>query len=698
MAVTALIKYTQNAVVGTGGEAYLGATGLLVTVENDDNTDVLSWEIELLYARPGSTLATPPGVPVLLASASSSTPSATFTPDIPGSYRIRLTVYDTAGFTGVSDIDIRNFIVPLPDKGTILPPYQKLPDPLPLSGPGSKPDEMNYGGQAFGWSGDDNLVAKGVNETLAVVDELVGVPDFSLALEGDALQKTLSSAYSFTEPSGAFFDGTHLWTVDNQTPLVRRIDPTNGNLIATIDMSPQGMTQARKVFADGSYVYVANRNDAAITIIDKSTNTVVGLGTTGGGPARGIVSDGVSVWVAVPFGTGVGLQKFSLATILGAFPGSASAATTIAVSGPTEVTLGGGFLWVTNNFWNELVKVDPIGDAVVSTASLAYRTIGVLYAHGFVWVTSDDFSTQLAKFDGTTNPPTQIGSLGSLVNIHGVTADATSVWVGRFDTNTVYRCDLTPSVIATVTGAANDTSYQDMTFDGTLVWAAARTVSSGLVGYRGFSIGLGTEALASTLPPVVAAVDFLPSARIAGDIGGTSATPLVIGLQTFPVSAGFPGFGQYLRWNGSSWASSNIIQLQGNAVSSTFPSGGQVLTWNATFFQWEPQTPSGGGGGGFTTVVTTAAPTTLLSDSDNSIVLVDSLSGARTVNLPASPSAFRQYVIKDRDDNAGTNNITIGNNGNFIDGVAAAYTLATNNGAVYLVYTGAGASLGWRVL
>jgi len=151
MAVTALIVFDQGG-PGTPGEAFEGTiAGGLVTVTNDDNTNVASWRITLTDVPPDSAL-----VPGVLASASSGTPTATFTPDTAGSYRIYLEVFDTAGFIGLVDKDIRNFGVPNA-RGIIPPPYQKLPDPLPVTGsgePGEKPNETNYGGQVRGWAGN----------------------------------------------------------------------------------------------------------------------------------------------------------------------------------------------------------------------------------------------------------------------------------------------------------------------------------------------------------------------------------------------------------------------------------------------------------------------------------------------------------------------------------------------------------------
>ncbi len=140
---TALIVFNQGG-PGTPGEAFEGTVaGGLVTVTNDNNTGVTSWTITLLDVPPDSAL-----VPGVLATAVSGTPSASFTPDVPGSYRIRLDVLAGAAL----DTDIRNFGI-RNARGVIVPPYQQLPTPLPLVGPGSKPDEQNYGGQSRGWTG-----------------------------------------------------------------------------------------------------------------------------------------------------------------------------------------------------------------------------------------------------------------------------------------------------------------------------------------------------------------------------------------------------------------------------------------------------------------------------------------------------------------------------------------------------------------
>jgi hypothetical protein len=159
MPATALLKFAQGSNVGNNGRALIVTAGTSVTISNSNNADVQSYRIELLYAPPDSSMYIIPGidVPTVLAQGNG-VPSAALTPEvgIHGTYRIRLTVWSGPGYSGQSDVDIRCFSVPTPNKLFVKPPYQKFPDPLPLEGEGKageKPDELNFQNQRWGWSG-----------------------------------------------------------------------------------------------------------------------------------------------------------------------------------------------------------------------------------------------------------------------------------------------------------------------------------------------------------------------------------------------------------------------------------------------------------------------------------------------------------------------------------------------------------------
>src|SRR5262245_53470249 len=105
---TALIQFTQGLATDVAGKAVIGTFGdfSAVTVDNGDNTGVVSWVIYLLDAPSDSTTYPPAAQPQILAQAVDNTPTTTFTPDVAGSYRVMLEVTDAGGSI---DRDIRCF-------------------------------------------------------------------------------------------------------------------------------------------------------------------------------------------------------------------------------------------------------------------------------------------------------------------------------------------------------------------------------------------------------------------------------------------------------------------------------------------------------------------------------------------------------------------------------------------------------------
>src|SRR6056300_1024359 len=72
---------------------------------------------------------------------------------------------------------------------------------------------------------------------------------------------------------------------------------------------------------------------------------------------------------------------------------------------------------------------------------------------------------------------------------------------------------------------------------------------------------------------------------------------------------------------------------------------------------------------------------------------IDTTSAAHTITLPSSPSAGDTVAIKDYAGTFGTNNLTIGRNGNNIQGVANNSSISTNRASIILVYSDA--TKGW---
>ena len=171
MAASALIKFTQAGVVsGVAGQALFGVLGTNVFLTNSNDADVASWQIDLVYADPNSSLAIT--IPFAF-SDNSNTPAAVFLPDVRGSYRWVLKVWSVINRIGdPSDVDIRVFSVPEANSSVVLPSQiWPLPLPDPRSGlPTAKPNELNYSGQLDGWAGNDDFSVYLMNSFIRAFD------------------------------------------------------------------------------------------------------------------------------------------------------------------------------------------------------------------------------------------------------------------------------------------------------------------------------------------------------------------------------------------------------------------------------------------------------------------------------------------------------------------------------------------------
>src|SRR6056300_763692 len=90
---------------------------------------------------------------------------------------------------------------------------------------------------------------------------------------------------------------------------------------------------------------------------------------------------------------------------------------------------------------------------------------------------------------------------------------------------------------------------------------------------------------------------------------------------------------------------------------------------------------------------TTAKTASFTAVSGNGY-FVNTTSGAITLTLPASPSAGDIVAVRDYAQTFATNNLTIGRNGQPIDGLSNDFTLSTNGQAITLVYVDG--TQGWK--
>jgi hypothetical protein len=327
MSHTALLKFTQGPNTDIAGRAVLGTlTDGAVTITNGDNTDIVSWEIEVLDVPPGS--AVPVGE---LATGVSATPTASFSPDVRGGcWRIRLVVHGTEGGT---DEDIRCFGV-LDHRGHLSPPLQSDPDPLDES---LKPNELNFAGQVRGWAGDNNIFLWRFFRTYEDQSvKLVTTTPFTpvSATEADVYQvqtTTIGSASVFNVPT---------FVRTGQTVTVQDGQNTAATNPVTINL-PGGHT-----FVDGSSSVVISLNGGSVRLlkigatswvveegnivgVSTSLTSFLRVGTAPGSGATAVASQG-------HFRVRKDFSMFARAS------GDAADKKVLGLDGSDNLTLGGG--------------------------------------------------------------------------------------------------------------------------------------------------------------------------------------------------------------------------------------------------------------------------------------------------------------------------------------------------------------------
>ena len=190
------------------------------------------------------------------------------------------------------------------------------------------------------------------------------------------------------------------------------------------------------------------------------------------------------------------------------------------------------------------------------------------------------------------------------------------------------------------------------------------------------------------------------AAAASGTVTSVAATvPTLLSISGSPITASgtlaitYSGTALPVANGGTSLTTltaNNVILGNGaSAPSFVAPStSGNVLTSNGT--TWASSTPAAGG------ISYTTTKTASYAAVANDGVLTNTTGGAFTVTLPASPTNGQQIIVADAGGDWGTNNLTIGRNGNNIADLAQDLTCDISGASVQLVYNST-ATATWEV-
>lgn len=293
----ALIKFTQGGNVGSPGRALIGSR-YDATINNSDNTNVASWQIDLVWKPIGSALT----LGTLAFNNNGNTPTANFTPDMPGSYRFVLSTWDIINRVGIpTDKDIRVFAVPDPVTGIIKPPMQVTPRPLPSPDTGlagAKEYEMNFNGYDHDWAG--NACRYLINNAFSQID----VP----FVAGTGTQPPIVGAINYSNANGFSFGLsasnviTGSYTVPSTAGLISRVNISGGttsnnlsNIIFSnsnnVSFGLNGSTMTGSIPVQSNQTIglfaVGNTTQNSSTTLDARTFSIQGAGIASVGYSAG---------------------------------------------------------------------------------------------------------------------------------------------------------------------------------------------------------------------------------------------------------------------------------------------------------------------------------------------------------------------------------------------------------------------------
>ncbi|HKD95339.1 MAG TPA: BTAD domain-containing putative transcriptional regulator, partial [Gaiellaceae bacterium] len=209
-----------------------------------------------------------------------------------------------------------------------------------------------------------------------------------------------------------------VWVTNSESGTVTKLDPATGKYVDTIGVG----SDLNDVAVGLGYVWVADGNDGTVTQIDPRLDQVVrpipqgGPSTVRPDPVFYVAVDSSYVWAT----RGSQLLRID--------PKSGAARVWANVGSPTGLTTGGGYVWVTSQSQNELLRISPGTPNRVDKEQLPAEPIAPVFARGSLWVVVGTEVVQIQP-NGLT--------AGKAYNVAGAPASLAvgngAIWAATYD-------------------------------------------------------------------------------------------------------------------------------------------------------------------------------------------------------------------------------------------------------------------------
>ena len=297
--------------------------------------------------------------------------------------------------------------------------------------------------------------------------------DAAAPLPGARTVKACAGAGSYWPTMTLALSGRYAWVACKEQARIVRVDTRLGRVVASVPLggeviavasglasiwaldsggtlyriAPSGRVQRRiatgtaaayNIWLGGGSVWVADDRGASVVRISPASNRVVARVRVGDGPAD-MAFDGGTAWV-INHRDRV-LSRIDLAT------NEATSLGAVAGDAPERMVFAHGSLWITGR-GTDLLEVDGTDGSLEHTVDIGVSGIDVAAAGDDLWIPTRSAAIDprglprmnaLVRVDGATRDVHVVVRPTAPVDVHGLVADRTGVWIADNTRGRLYR-------------------------------------------------------------------------------------------------------------------------------------------------------------------------------------------------------------------------------------------------------------------
>jgi glutamine cyclotransferase len=253
------------------------------------------------------------------------------------------------------------------------------------------------------------------------------------------------------QPYGVAFDGSSIWTANNEDGTVTKLRASDGENLGTFQVGGNPMGLA----FDGANMWVSDNGGSTVTKLRASDGKNLGAFSVGSRPWW-MAFDGENIWVA-NFGDGtVTKVRASDGKSLGTFN----------TNGAIAVAFDGDYVWVST--WNTSVVRLKRDGSNAGTFQVSGKPLGIAFDGANIWAVGNQGSS-VTKLDAKTGAT--LGTFPYPGAPYGVAFDGKDIWVSGSPYVVRYR-----DVDGAQLGMLYDGDGAGTAFDGASIWVAGNNV------------------------------------------------------------------------------------------------------------------------------------------------------------------------------------------------------------------------------